>query len=307
MSRRHRIVGVGEALWDVFPEHRLPGGAPANVVFHAAQMGAEAVLCSRVGVDALGQELLAYLREQGIDVQAVQRDLDHPTGTVTVDLSRPDHPTFTIHESVAWDYMEISPTWRRILEGADAVCFGSLAQRFPKSRETVMKGLDAAGKGLRVFDVNLRPPWYDAKVFRDSVVRATVVKLNHEEAAPAADMLGTAGSGDEAFAAALLGRYHNIRVVCVTRGADGCYLADRERAVELPGEKVVVADTVGAGDAFTAGLTVGILEGWELRAIGDFANRAAALVAARPGAMPVLREEYAGLRKRCGPIRLVED
>jgi len=297
LKTRHRIVGIGEVLWDIFPDHRLPGGAPANVVFHAAQMGADAVLCSRVGIDDLGRELLAHLREQGIDVEAVQQDLDHPTGTVTVEISRRDHPAFTIHADVAWDFMELNRPWESALAEADAVCFGSLAQRLPKSRETIMKGLDAAGTAVRVFDVNVRPPWIDAKALRDSTERSDIVKLNDEETGTMADMLGMEDFKDRDFAAELLVTYEDVQVVAITRGAKGCLLMDRTATVELPGVKVEVADTVGAGDAFTAGLTIGILEGWDLRKIAEFANRAAALVAARPGAMPVLREEYEALRR----------
>jgi fructokinase len=297
LKTKHKVVGIGEVLWDIFPAHRLPGGAPANVVFHAAQMGADAVLCSRVGIDDPGRELLAYLREQGIDVEAVQQDLDHPTGSVTVDLSRRDHPAFTIHADVAWDFMELNRTWENVLAGADAVCFGSLAQRFPKSRETIMKGLDAAGTAVRIFDVNVRPPWIDAKVLRDSTERSDIVKLNDEETGTMANMLGADAFNDSNFAAELLDTYEDIQVVSITRGAKGCLLMDRTATVELPGVKVDVADTVGAGDAFTAGLTIGILEGWDLRKIAEFANRAAALVAAHPGAMPVLREEYQTLRR----------
>jgi len=298
LQGRPRIVGLGEVLWDVFPDHRLPGGAPANVAFHAAQMGAEAVLCSRVGIDDLGRELLGYLREQCINIQAVQQDLDHPTGTVTVDLDRPDHPAFTIHEDVAWDFMEFNRAWKDLVEGSDAVCFGSLAQRSPKSRETVMRCLDAGRNALLVFDVNLRLPWYDAKILRDSIGKASIVKLNHEEVKPLADMVGIGNPEESEFTEGLLERFPNLEFVCVTRGGNGCMLADRRELREFPGRKVKVVDTVGAGDAFTAGLTVGMLEGWEPQRIGEFANQAAALVASRPGAMPVLREEYAALRGR---------
>jgi len=298
LEENYRIVGIGEVLWDIFPDHRLPGGAPANVVFHAAQMGADAVLCSRVGVDDLGRELLAYLREQGIDVDAVQQDLDHPTGTVTVELSRRDQPVFTIDADVAWDFMELNRTWEDVLAEADAVCFGSLAQRLPKSRETIINGLDAATRAVRIFDVNIRPPWIDAKVLRDSTERSDVVKLNDAEAPMMADLIGLGASGDRGFAEALLETYEDVQVVAVTRGAKGCLLADRHGPVELPGIKIEVADTVGAGDAFTAGLAVGLLEGWDLRKMAEFANRAAAMVACRRGAMPSLREEYQALRRR---------
>lgn len=299
-ERKHKIVGIGEVLWDVFPDHRLPGGAPANVVFQVAQMGAEAVLCSRVGADPLGEELLAYLSEQGINIEGVQRDPDHPTGTVTVELARRDHPVFTIHEDVAWDYMGMNEAWENLLEGTEAVCFGSLAQRSPRSRDAVAACLEVAQMALRVFDVNLRPPWYDDTVIKNSVDISDVVKLNREEVRPLAEMLGTDGRDAKLFAAEVLENYENVEVVCITCGGQGCLLVDRSEAVELPGDKVEVADTVGAGDAFTAALTVGIVSGWNLPTIGEFANRAAALVASKPGGMPVLREEFADLRRTLG-------
>ncbi len=155
------VVGLGEVLWDCFGDVRKPGGATANVAFHAGQLGLAGVVCSRVGADPLGTELLGYLAGHNLDTRYIQEDPVRPTGTVTVDASRPDHPTYVIHEDVAWDHIEFTPDLCDLMRRARAVCFGSLAQRSPRSRQVIRQCLEAATGALRVFDVNLRQSWYD--------------------------------------------------------------------------------------------------------------------------------------------------
>ncbi len=293
---RKIVVGLGELLWDCFPDSRRPGGAPANVAYHAAQLGANGVVCSRVGQDADGDELLAYLRQHGLATACVQQDAAHPTGTVTVHTDRADSPSYTIHEDVAWDYLTLDDTWRGVLSQAAAICFGTLAQREPASRATIREALALGRAALRVYDVNLRPPFFERALVEGSLQHADVVKLNDQEVPTLGDLLGLPAETPAAFAAAMLARFA-CRFVCVTRGARGCVLvAESEAPVEVPGQRVTVADTVGAGDAFTAGLTFGLIEEWPLHVTATFANRVGGLVASRPGAMPAVSDEYEALK-----------
>lgn len=289
------VVGLGEVLWDCFADSRRPGGAPANVAFQANQLGCQGIVCSRVGCDSLGDELLAFLAGQGLRTDWIQRDADHPTGTVTVDTSRPDRPCFVIHQNVAWDWMELDASWEHVMARAAAVCFGTLAQRSPPSRDTIQRALRAVGPGcLIVYDVNLRQHWYERSWIEQSLAKAHVVKLNADEVEVLAEVLQTGSADQERFAREMLRRF-SVQTICITLAEDGCLLVSPNQVVRSPGVPVDVVDAVGAGDAFTAALIVGRLRGWPLGAQAAFANRAGALVASRPGAMPRLSVEFATL------------
>lgn len=293
------VVGLGEVLWDCFPDARRPGGAPANVAFHARQLGLRGVVCSRVGRDQAGDELLGYLHDHGLGSDHIQRDDNHPTGTVTVHTDRADSPSYTIHENVAWDFLEFTDRLRSLFESAGAVCFGTLAQRNEVTRKSIARCLDAARNSLRVFDVNLRPPHYAKEWIEVSLKRADVVKLNDDEVKTLCPLLAIEGDSPRGFARAVIERY-GISTVVVTRGADGCLIETSDEVVEVMGKPVKVADTVGAGDSFSAGLIYGLLNGWPAEKTAEFANGLAGLVASRPGAMPDLREELVKLRAEAG-------
>jgi fructokinase len=298
MSQQDRpiVIGLGELLWDVFADSRRPGGAPANVAFQAQQLGCRGLVASCVGEDEPGDELRAYLGDRGLETGLVQRDADHPTGRVTVDISDPHHPRYTIHEDVAWDFLEPEENLMSAARKASAICFGTLAQRSPVSRETIHAVLDAAGPDcLIVFDVNLRQQWYDRERIERSLRQAGIVKLNHEEASALSQMFGFGAQDYRAIAAALQDRF-NVDLVCVTRAEKGCLLVNRDGVADVPGRRVDVVDAVGAGDAFTAALIVTQLEGWPLQSAAEFANHVGGLVATRRGAMPELRDEYERLR-----------
>ena len=289
------VVGLGELLWDCFADRRLPGGAPANVAFHACQLGCLGMACSRVGRDALGDELVEFLRSQELRTDWVQRDPDHRTGTVTVDTSRPEHPRFTIHEDVAWDYLQFDAALEALASRADAICFGTLAQRSPQSRRTIDRAVRAARPAcLVVYDVNLRQHFFDRDWVEQSLATSRVVKLSADEVVQLDRLLGLGQSGHEGFARAIQGRF-GVETVCITRGAQGCLLVGPEQAVDGPGVPVRLADAVGAGDAFAAALILGQLRGWPLERQAAFANGVGALVAGRPGAMPPLRDQFARL------------
>jgi fructokinase len=288
------VVGLGELLWDCFPDSRRPGGAPANVAFHAQQLGQRGVICSRIGDDKLGRELLAHLRACDLDTRYVQRDGNHPTGYVTVDTTNPERPSFIIHEDVAWDALEFNEELESLMVAAAAICFGTLVQRRPRSRETIHRCLSAARNALIVYDVNLRQSWYERDWIERSVRTAQVVKLNIDEVAVLADVLGTESADPRSFAADLRARF-GVELVCITRAEEGCLLIGPDETADVPGVPVEVADAVGAGDAFTAALIYARLHGWGLPSTAEFANAVGGLVAARPGAMPLLQAELADL------------
>jgi fructokinase len=289
------VVGLGELLWDCFAESRLPGGAPANVAFHACQLGCRGIVCSRVGRDPLGDELMGFLAGQGLETAWVQRDGDHPTGTVTVDTSQPLHPRFTIHENVAWDYLAFDKALGELAARASALCFGTLAQRSPVSRDAIQRAIRAVRPGcLVVYDVNLRQHFYQRDWVEASLRASRVVKLNEDEVIELDKLLAFCAQDQVLFARALLDGY-GLDTVCITRGERGCLLVDLNEVIDEPGTPVEVADTVGAGDAFTAALILGQVRGWPLKSRASFANAVGGLVASRPGAMPILRDEFARL------------
>lgn len=288
------VVGIGELLWDCFDDRRLAGGAPANVAFHVRQLGHRGVPCSRIGEDELGRELLDYLESRDLETGFVQIDPGLPTGRVTVDTRDPGHPSYTIHENVAWDGLEFDAGLEQLMGDAAAVCVGTLAQRDPRSRETIRRCLAAALGAEIVYDVNLRQSWYRREWIEATLGHSTVVKLNIDEVRRLAPLLGGLPAGPVDFARALIDG-HGIDLVCVTRAEDGCVIVTDDEIADVPGLRISVVDAVGAGDAFTAALISARLRRWPLGLSARFANRVGALVAGRPGATPCLAGEFAEL------------
>lgn len=294
LSRKNTVVGLGELLWDLFPAGKQLGGAPANFAYITSLLGDEGIPASCLGADALGAEALRRLHELGLPTEFIQSDADHPTGTVEVKVDSAGQPCFEISESVAWDFLDFTLQWQTLAERADAVCFGSLAQRSESSRTTIRKFLFATRpNALRVFDVNLRQNFYNAQVIAESMKLATVVKLNHEELPKIMRLLelqdhnrsNKEDRSEEDSARCLLSSC-DLKLVCVTRGTNGSLLVSPEERNEHLGFKVKVADTVGAGDAFTAALVHGYLRATPLAQINETANRVGAWVASQPGATP---------------------
>ena len=209
---------------------------------------------------------------------------------MTVDLSEPDRPRYTIHTDVAWDYLQFTDAWAAACGQAEAICFGTLAQRSETSRETIRRCLEVAERALRVYDVNLRPPFVERAWIEASLSRAQVVKLNEDEMRELTRMLGLPAASPAAFAAELHERF-GPRTVCITRAERGCVLWDAGRVADVAGEPVELVDAVGAGDAFTAALIFGLLAGWPLERTARVANAVGGLVASRAGAMPDVRAE----------------
>ena len=287
------IVGLGELLWDLLPGGKQLGGAPANFTVMCARLGNRGVIASCIGKDTLGEEARAYLSPLPVDIGFLQTDLKHATGSVSVTLED-GQPEYTIHRPVAWDYLAATPEWLALARQADAVCFGSLAQRSPVSRETILAFLDATREEcVRVFDVNLRKPFYDAEVLENSLGRATLLKLNEIEMPVVMGLLGMAenAGSDEALllhcATLLLDRFP-LKLVCITMGSQGSLLVTREGHHRHGGVPTQVVDTVGAGDAFTAAMVSYFLRGASLAGLNEAGNRWGSWMASQRGAMPAL-------------------
>lgn len=286
------ILGVGELLWDVLPEGLQLGGAPANYTVMAGRLGNHAVLMSRIGADSMSERALQVLLPMPVDCSLLQTDPQQPTGWVTVEL-REGQPSYTIHEPVAWDFMELTDDWLDTAAKADAICFGSLGQRSPVSRATTQSVVRATRPEChRIFDVNLRTPFYSAELVRSSLQLATVMKMNDGEAPLVAEMLGLpAPSSLRAGAEALLREFPNLSLIAITCGVAGSLLVSPGRFDSHPGIPTIVADTIGAGDAFTAALTHYLLQDAPLRVLNEAGNRWGSFIASRNGAMPEIPEE----------------
>jgi fructokinase len=278
------IVGIGELLWDLLPQGRRLGGAPSNFAFHCRCLGHEAAVVSRVGADADGADLRASLHALGLDDAHVQTEADHPTGSVAVTVGPDGQPTFAIAPDVAWDFLAWDDRLGELLGRAEAVCFGTLAQRHPVARGTIRRALAAAPRALIVCDVNLRQHYSSRDVVEESLRASRWVKLNEDELIVLREMFALPGGESEALAA--LRQRYGAELVCLTCGARGCVVQTAREQVAVPGERVTVVDTVGAGDAFTAGLLALSLEGRPLAEAARFATRLAGRVVASAGATP---------------------
>lgn len=286
------IVGLGEVLWDVIsPTEKYLGGAPANFAFHSSQFGANGLVVSGIGTDALGQEITAQLQGKGLDTTCLRQDARHPTGTVTVQKDAQGQPTYNIHAPVAWDFLPFDDLLRQQAENADAVCFGTLAQRSPASRAAIRAFVASTRPDcLRVFDINLRQAFYTRDVIESSLKLCNVLKLNHEELPVVAALLELPAnnSADETALLTSLLALYPLRLIALTRGGNGSVLTTKFRRSEHPGYPATVVDTVGAGDAFTAALTWGLLHTADLDHIHDTASRLASFVCSQPGGTPQL-------------------
>jgi len=281
----YTLVGLGEILWDILPDAKKLGGAPANFAYHAQALGGKGVVVSCVGNDELGREILERLEQLGLSRDYIAVDKDHPTGTVTVELDEDGKPDYIIHENVAWDFIPADSGLSELAVRADAVCFGSLCQRSDVSRNTVTRFLeDTEPHCIRVFDINLRQSYYNRDVIDRMLGLSTVLKLNDEELGVVAKLLEISGSETDVLAE--LVEVYRLRLIVVTRGAKGSRLYNPEGDSSHPGFPAKVADTVGAGDAFTAAITLGLLHDLPLDEMSEHANRVAAFVCSQSGATP---------------------
>jgi fructokinase len=284
------IVGLGELLWDLFPSGKKLGGAPANFAYIASLLGDHGIVASRIGTDALGDEAKQRFQQLRLPTDFLQSDPSHRTGTAKVLLDPQGQPHYEISEDAAWDSLEMTSQWRTLAAQATAVCFGSLAQRSPAAGRTIHEFLGAARPTTtRIFDVNLRQPFYSKEILVVSIRRASIIKLNQEELPVVLQLLESPtplSPGKETLAAEWLLHLSGAQLVCITRGGNGSLLVSKEGFHEHPGFAVKTVDTVGAGDAFTAALVHHFLRGAPLSAMNEAANRMGAWLAARSGATP---------------------
>ena len=288
---RSLVVGIGELLWDLLPDGKVLGGAPANFAYISHVLGADTRLVTSVGRDGDGGEALRRLQDVGLTTEYCQRG-DFPTGTAGVQLQG-GQPHFTITEDVAWDHIECDEKTRSLTTDADAVCFGTLAQRTPVSRASIQSFVRATSREcLRIFDCNLRQNYYSREALAESLRLATVAKVNDSELPIVTALVGCGSTAEDVREA------FDLDLVCVTRGEHGCFMAARGATLDHPGFPATIVDAIGAGDAFTAAMTHGLLRSWPLARVASFANSWGALVASRRGAMPVVAaEEIAEIEK----------
>jgi len=290
------VVGIGEALFDCFPHRTILGGAPVNFIVHVQQLlgsNGRAALISRIGHDELGKELERQLKSRGVATEYVQIDERRPTGQVQVRLSASGDPEYEIAENVAWDFMTFEDSLMHLAKHCQAVCFGTLSQRSIASRTVIYRFLEKAKNSIRLLDVNLRQHYFNTQILESSFMAATVVKLNEEELSTTctllSDRVGNAATVDDrAFA---LRKAFNLDLLALTRGAQGTVLYTREGRVDAEPAAFAAAenaDSVGAGDACSAGLVYGLLMQWPIERILDLANRMGAFVASQPGGTPHL-------------------
>jgi len=285
------VVGMGEALWDVLPEGKKIGGAPANFAYHVSQFDLPSCVVSAVGDDALGKEIVDNFTSKGLN--QLIAEVPYPTGTVQVEIDPAGVPQYDIKENVAWDNIPYTAHLEALAERTKAVCFGSLAQRNIVSRTTINRFLDAMphdNDNLVVFDVNLRQGFYDKEILCNSMTRCNILKINDEELVTVSRMFGYPGIDLQDKCWILLGKY-NLKMLILTCGINGSYVFTPGNVSFQPTPKVEVADTVGAGDSFTAAFIASILKGKPVAEAHACAVQTSAFVCTQKGAMPVLPKE----------------
>lgn len=288
---KNLTIGMGEALWDVLPEGKKIGGAPANFAYHVSQFGLPGMAVSAIGDDALGKEIRENFTSKGLKHHLAT--VPYATGTVQVELDPNGVPQYEIKENVAWDNIPWTPELEEIARNTKAVCFGSLAQRNVVSRETIGRFLDTMPRGedsLVVFDVNLRQGFYTKEILCESMQRCNVLKINDEELVTVSRMFGYPGIDLQDKCWILLGKY-NLKMLILTCGINGSYVFTPGNVSFQPTPKVEVADTVGAGDSFTAAFVASILKGKSVVEAHNLAVRTSAFVCTQNGAMPTLPHE----------------
>lgn len=285
------VVGMGEALWDVLPEGKKIGGAPANFAYHVSQFGLNSKVVSAVGEDKLGTEILENLQAKKLKMQI--ETVPYPTGTVQVELDAEGVPCYDIKEGVAWDNIPYTKDLDELAHQACAVCFGSLAQRSVVSRNTINAFLDAMphdANVLKIFDINLRQSFYTKEILCNSFKRCNILKINDEELVTVSRMFGYPGIDLQDKCWILLGKY-NLKMLILTCGVNGSYVFTPGEMSFVETPKVEVADTVGAGDSFTAAFVAAILSGKTVREAHELAVETSAYVCTQNGAMPELPAE----------------
>ncbi len=283
MMKQSKVIGIGELLWDVFPDQKKIGGAPVNFAYHVAKLGNTSLALSAVGRDVLSDEIIEVINKAGVDYDVAYTD--HPTGTVQVTLNAEGVPGYEICEPVAWDFIPLKPEWEAEAKVASAICFGSLAQRNEYSRITIRTLVQLVPEeAIKVFDINLRQQFFSETLIRESLQLCNVLKLNDEELDVVSEMFGIRGNQDEKCQ--LLLNQYNLKLLVLTCGTKGSYLYNGKQISFKETPKVEVADTVGAGDSFTAAIVSGLLNNQSLDKMHERAVILSAFVCTKSGAMP---------------------
>ncbi len=288
----NNLLCFGEVLWDAFGDGKVAGGAVMNVAYHLKQQGADAVFASRVGTDASGDELVAFLKENNLYSDLIQQDETLPTCEVTVKLDKNGQPAYIIPQPVSWDNIQPTDALVHTAEKATAIIFGSLVCREKTTRDTLLNLLDET-TALKVFDVNLRAPHYTLQTIETLAAHADVVKMNEEEAS----LLINGSKGDLKDQINEFRKKYHAQTICVTRGENGAMVWHDYEFYEHPGFKVEVVDTVGAGDSFLATFINGLLNKQPLQEVLEKACAVGAYVAGKRGANPVYDEGIRSLLK----------
>ena len=292
-----RIVAAGEVLWDLLPGGARLGGALANFAVFCARLGNRSVLVSSLGNDDYGNTARRMLVQPNLDLTQLQTTETHPTGTVQVTFSAGNQPSYLIFPGVAWDFIQLTPGLAATVHAADAICFGTLPQRYEVSRSTIRGLVEAApAECVRVCDINIRMPDCSPEVLRWSVAHADIIKVSEEELPLAFSFLGGLGVPAERLTAetgarSLLENFPDCALVATTLGAAGSMVTTREGTFRHPGFPVKLVDTVGAGDAFTAGLLHAYLRGASPPLMAQIGNLCGSYVASQQGATPALSTE----------------
>lgn len=280
------VVGLGELIWDLLPSGKQLGGATTNFAYISGLLGNSPIVASRVGNDELGREARAVLSRLNINTDHLQLDDTHPTGTVGIRLDDLGEAHYSMNENSAWDYLDWTESWNELSKRVDIVCYGTMAQRQPQSRETIIRFIEnTRPEALRIFDVNLRHAFFSAEMLARSLALATIVKLNSGELTTISRMLGLY-AGDDAFLTRQMLRKFEIELIAITRGSKGSMLITKDNEIDHPGFEVDVIDTIGAGDAFAATFAHYYRRGADLRIISEAANRLGSWVASQCGATP---------------------
>ena len=292
MEKKQSVIGIGEALFDVLPEGKKLGGAPANFAYHVSQFGLNSCAVSAMGDDELGKELEKELNDHHLNYQIDK--VAYPTGTVQVSLDANGIPCYDIKEGAAWDNIPYTSALEKLAKNCTAACFGSLAQRNEVSRNTIYRFLDNMPKEegiLKIFDINLRQGFYNKEIITESIKRCNILKINDEELITVSRIFGYPGIDLENKCWLLLGKY-NLKMLILTCGVNGSYVFTPGEVSFIETPKVEVADTVGAGDSFTGAFVASILKGKSVREAHELAVKVSAFVCTQNGAMPVLPEEF---------------
>ena len=292
MKKKFKIIGLGEILWDILPEGKELGGAPTNFAYYISKLGQIGIVASKVGNDSLGKEILGSMDKLNLNKKYIQIETNYPTGTVSVELNSNGQPDYTIHRNVAWDFLDFNDSWKHLAIEADVICFGILAQRSSKSKNTISEFLRSARpEAIKLLDINIRQNFYSKEVIEQSLKHSNILKLNTDELKIIRDLFTYSNNKNEIDLCFEIINDFKLDLLCLTRGENGSLVLNKKEYYEHTGYKVSVSDTIGAGDAFTAAMIVKYMKGKTLREISDLANRLGSWVSSQSGPTAELKPE----------------